>query len=63
MVAQEAPGGPQTLLDNVLEADTERAALLAESEGATNAGRIAEACPGLREPSGHGRRGARGHRV
>ena len=29
----------------------------------TNAGRIAEAFPGLREPSGHGRRGARGHRV
>ncbi|MBC8239383.1 MAG: ABC-F family ATP-binding cassette domain-containing protein [Alphaproteobacteria bacterium] len=42
MVAQEAPGGPQTLLDNVLEADTERAALLAEAEGASNAERIGE---------------------
>jgi ATP-binding cassette subfamily F protein 3 len=32
-VAQEAPGGPLSLLDTVLEADTERAALLAEMEG------------------------------
>ena len=42
MVAQEAPGGPQTLLDNVLEADTERAALLAEADSATEPARIAE---------------------
>ncbi len=42
MVAQEAPGGPQTLLDNVLEADTERAALLAEADTATVPERIGE---------------------
>ena len=42
MVLQEAPGGPQTLLDNVLEADTERTALLAESETATDPDRIGE---------------------
>ena len=42
MVAQEAPGGPQTLLDNVLEADTERAALLAEADSATDPDRIGE---------------------
>ncbi len=32
-VAQEAPGGPDSLLETVLAADTERAALLAEAEG------------------------------
>ena len=41
-VAQEAPGGPMTLLDTVLEADTERTALLAESETASDPMRIAE---------------------
>jgi ATP-binding cassette subfamily F protein 3 len=33
-VAQEAPSGPQSLLDTVLAADTERLALLAEAEDA-----------------------------
>src|SRR4051794_4989593 len=33
-VAQEAPGGPETLLEVVLAADTEREALLAEAETA-----------------------------
>ena len=33
-VAQEAPGGPESLVEVVLAADTERAALLAEAEGA-----------------------------
>ena len=42
MVSQEAPGGPQTLLDNVLEADTERTALLAEADTATDPDRIGE---------------------
>ncbi len=42
MVAQEAPGGPQTLLDNVLDADTERTALLAEADSAKEPGRIGE---------------------
>ena len=31
-VAQEAPGGPESLIDVVLAADTERAALMAEAE-------------------------------
>ena len=41
-VAQEAAGTDTSVLDTVLAADTERAALLAESETATDAGRIAE---------------------
>jgi ATP-binding cassette subfamily F protein 3 len=41
-VAQEAPGGPESLLETVLAADTERAALLEESLAATDPHRIAE---------------------
>jgi ATP-binding cassette, subfamily F, member 3 len=41
-VAQEAPGTDEPLIDIVLAADTERAALLAEAEHATDAHRIAE---------------------
>ncbi len=41
-VAQEAPGGPVSLIDYVLAADTERAALLHEAEVATDPARIAE---------------------
>ena len=41
-VAQEAPGGPETLLDTVLAADKERAALLDEAETAEDPHRIAE---------------------
>ena len=41
-VAQEAPGGPDSLLDFVLAADTERTALLAEAETATDPMRIAD---------------------
>ena len=41
-VAQEAPGGPETLLDTVLAADTERARLLAEAETATCPERISD---------------------
>ncbi|MCA3596636.1 MAG: ATP-binding cassette domain-containing protein [Methylobacterium sp.] len=41
-VAQEAPGGPETLLDTVLAADTERLALLKEAETATDPSRIAD---------------------
>ncbi|WP_370320631.1 ABC-F family ATP-binding cassette domain-containing protein [Oricola sp.] len=40
-VAQEAPGTEQTLLEVVLAADTERTALLAEAETATDPDRIA----------------------
>ena len=41
-VEQEAPGGPTTLVDFVLDADKERAALLAEADTATDPNRIAE---------------------
>jgi ATP-binding cassette subfamily F protein 3 len=41
-VAQEVPSSSTSLLDTVLEADTERASLLAESETATDPHRIAE---------------------
>jgi ATP-binding cassette, subfamily F, member 3 len=41
-VAQEAPGGDESLMDVVLAADTERAALLVEAETATDPHRIAE---------------------
>lgn len=41
-VAQEAPGTDQSVLDTVLEADTERAALLQESARTIDPGRIAE---------------------
>ena len=41
-VAQEAPGGPETLIEVVLAADTERASLMKESETATDPLRIAE---------------------
>jgi ATP-binding cassette subfamily F protein 3 len=41
-VAQEAPSGSETLIEVVLEADKERASLLAEAEMATEPNRIAE---------------------
>ncbi len=41
-VAQEAPDGPEALIDVVLAADAERAALLAEAEHATDPARVAE---------------------
>jgi ATP-binding cassette subfamily F protein 3 len=41
-VAQEAPSGPDSLLERVLAADTERAALLTERETAKDPMRIAE---------------------
>jgi ATP-binding cassette, subfamily F, member 3 len=41
-VEQEAPGGAETLIDFVLSADVERAALLAEAEDATDPERIAD---------------------
>ncbi|MDE3078849.1 MAG: ABC-F family ATP-binding cassette domain-containing protein [Paracoccaceae bacterium] len=41
-VAQEVPSSETSLLDTVLAADTERAALMAESETATDPHRIAE---------------------
>ena len=41
-VAQEAPGGDDTLIEWVLAADTERASLLSEAEHATDPNRIGE---------------------
>jgi ATP-binding cassette, subfamily F, member 3 len=41
-VEQEAPGGPMKLIDFVLEADVERAQLMAEAETATDPQRIAD---------------------
>lgn len=41
-VAQEVPSSSTSLLETVLQADTERSALLAESETATDPARIAE---------------------
>ena len=41
-VAQEAPGGEQSIIDWVLAADAERAQLLAEAEHAADPNRIAE---------------------
>jgi ATP-binding cassette subfamily F protein 3 len=41
-LAQEAPGGPDSLIDVVLAADRERAALLAEAETAQDPHRIAD---------------------
>ncbi|MDT8345613.1 MAG: ABC-F family ATP-binding cassette domain-containing protein [Thermohalobaculum sp.] len=41
-VAQEAPGDARSLIETVLAADTERAALMAEAETATDPARIAE---------------------
>jgi len=41
-VAQEVPGSETSLLDTVLDADHERAALLAEAETATDPTRVAD---------------------
>lgn len=41
-IAQEAPGGDTTPFETVLAADTERAALMAESESCTDGDRLAE---------------------
>jgi len=41
-VAQEVPSSETSLIDTVLEADVERAALMREAETATDAGRIAD---------------------
>jgi len=52
-VAQEAPGGPESLLDTVLAADTERARLLAEAETATDPQRISEVHTRLADIDAH----------
>jgi ATP-binding cassette subfamily F protein 3 len=53
-VQQEAPEGPTSLIDHVLEADTERHALFAEAETATDASRIAEIQTRLADIDAHG---------
>ena len=61
-VAQEAPGGDLSLIEWVLEADTERAALLAEAETATDPHRIAEIQVRLADMGAHSAR-ARGAQI
>ena len=53
MVAQEAPSGPESLIDTVLAADQERTQLLAESETATDPHRIAEVHTRLADIDAH----------
>jgi ATP-binding cassette subfamily F protein 3 len=53
-VAQEAPAGPSTLIDWVLDADRERAALLTESQSAEDPVRVAEIHARLEEIGAHG---------
>jgi len=52
-VAQEAPGGSDSLIDWVLNADTERAALLSEAERASDPHRIAEIHERLNDIGAH----------
>src|SRR5690606_6645518 len=52
-VAQEAPGGDESLIDWVLSADTERAKLLAEAETATDPHRIADIHQRLADINAH----------
>ncbi|MBF0251786.1 MAG: ABC-F family ATP-binding cassette domain-containing protein [Alphaproteobacteria bacterium] len=54
VVAQEAPSGADSLLDTVLAADTERAALLDESHTATDPHRIADIHTRLADIDAHG---------
>ena len=50
---QEAPGGPQNLVETVLAADPELAALMAEAETATDAHRIADIHARLHDKGAH----------
>ena len=59
-VAQEAPGGPDSLIDFVLAADKERARLLAEAETAHDPGRIADIHERLADIGAHAAPVARG---
>jgi len=52
-IAQEAPSGPQSLLETVLTADTERAQLLDEAEHATDPNRIGDIHQRLHEIGAH----------
>ena len=50
---QEAPGGPESLIETVLAADPELAALMAEAETATDAHRIADIHARLHDKGAH----------
>jgi ATP-binding cassette subfamily F protein 3 len=52
-VEQEAPGGPGSLIDFVLQADVERTSLLAEAETATDPHRIADIQTRLADIAAH----------
>ena len=52
-LAQEAPDGPESLLDLVLAADEERARLLLEAQNAREGGRIAEIATRLADIGAH----------
>ena len=52
-VAQEAPGGPESLIEVVLAADEERTALIAEAETASDPHRIAEIQTRLADKGSH----------
>jgi ATP-binding cassette subfamily F protein 3 len=52
-LAQEAPGGPETLIDTVLAADEERTRLLAEAETARDPFRLAEVQTRLADIGAH----------
>ncbi|HEC14839.1 MAG TPA: ABC-F family ATP-binding cassette domain-containing protein, partial [Rhodospirillales bacterium] len=52
-VAQDAPDGPESLLETVLAADTERSALLSEAETATAPDRIAHVHTRLADIDAH----------
>lgn len=53
VLAQEAPGGSHSVLSEVLAADRERAALLSESDSATDPDRIAEIHTRLNDIGAH----------
>jgi ATP-binding cassette, subfamily F, member 3 len=53
MLAQEAPDGPESLLETVLAADVERARLLAEAEAASDPHRIGEVHARLADIEAH----------
>ena len=62
VTAQEAPGGPQSLIATVLDADQELAGLTAEAETASDPNRIAEIHERLHERGAHAAR-PRGARI
>ena len=53
IVSQEAPGGPDSLIDTVLAADTERAQLVAEADTASDPNRIGEIYTRLSDIGAH----------